>query len=231
MFYGYDMQSLVYLLPGMLLSLLAQWYVKSTVQRYLEVPTSGRRTGAQIAEQLLRAAGIRDVTVELHPGFLSDHYDPNAKALRLSEANYHGTSVAAAGIAAHEAGHAIQHASGYHMMKLRQALIFPARFGSQLGMIVAGVGIAMHAFNLAWIGVLLFSAVFLFELVTVPVEINASRRAGDKLLELGLVTAGEAQGVRSVLNAAALTYIAAMISTLLTLLSFIMRIQNSRERE
>jgi Zn-dependent membrane protease YugP len=228
--YGYDPTYLFYLLPGMLLAALAQWYVKSTVRRYMDEPTSGGRSGAQVAAQLLRAAGIHDVGVERHEGFLSDHYDPGARVVRLSPDVYEGTSIAAAGIAAHEVGHVIQHAVGYPLMSLRQSLVGPARFGSQLSYFVVMAGILLHVAGLAWFGVLLFGAVFAFELVTVPVEINASRRAGAKLRELGLVTAGEAEGVSAVLRAAAFTYIAAMVTTLLQLLYFISRVQREERR-
>ena len=152
----------------------------------------------------------------------------------LSPDIHDGTSVAAAGVAAHEVGHAIHHATGYSLMWVRmwvrQKLVGPARIGSSLSQFVVIGGIALHFTQLAWLGVILFGAVFLFELVTVPVEINASMRAGAKLNELGLVTAAESEGVRKVLTAAALTYIAALISTLLTLLSFIMRIRDSQRR-
>ena len=225
---GFDFTYLLYILPGMLLAMAAQWYVKATVNRYLEVPTSGGRTGAQIAQQLLDAAGIRDVTIERHAGFLSDHYDPTARAVRLSPDIHDGTSVAAAGVAAHEVGHVIQHQVGYSLMTLRQKLVGPSRFGSQLsyGIIIAGIGI--HIAGLAWIGVALFGAVLLFELVTVPVEINASMRAGEKLREMDLVTGEEAAGVRAVLTAAAFTYIAAMIGTLMQLLYFVSIIRRQR---
>ena len=150
--------------------------------------------------------------------------------VRLSPDIHDGTSISAAGVAAHEVGHAIQHASGYSLMWVRQKMVGPARIGSSLSQFVVFGGIALHFAGLAWLGVVLFGAVFVFELVTVPVEINASMRAGAKLTEMGLVTISESEGVRKVLTAAALTYIAAMISTLLTLLSFIARIRNSERR-
>jgi Zn-dependent membrane protease YugP len=228
--YGYDFTYLLYVLPGILLAMAAQWYVKSTVKRYLEVPTSGGRTGADVAKELLAASGIQDVIVERHAGFLSDHYDPSARAVRLSPDIHDGTSVAAAGVAAHEVGHVIQHAVGYKLMTLRQSLVGPSRIGSQLSYFVIFAGIGLHFAGLAWVGVALFGAVLLFELVTVPVEINASMRAGEKLREMGLVTPEEAGGVRAVLTAAALTYIAAMVSTLLQLLYFVSQIRRSERR-
>ena len=225
----YDWTYLLYVGPGMLLAALASFLVKSTFNKYAQVPTSKGRTGAEIAAELLRRAGILDVRVEPVQGFLSDHYDPSAKVLRLSPEVYGGRTISAAGVAAHEAGHAIQHHVGYALMTVRQKLVMPARIGSQLSYFVIFGGMLLHLSGLAWFGVILFSAVFLFELVTVPVEINASRRAGQKLAELGIVTREESQGVRAVLSAAAFTYIAALVTTLLTLLYFISQINRRRD--
>lgn len=227
---GFDFTYLLYILPGMLLAMAAQWYVKATVNRYLEVPTSGRRTGAQIAQELLDAAGIQGVTIERHAGFLSDHYDPSARAVRLSPDIHDGTSVAAAGIAAHEVGHVLQHHVGYRLMTVRQKLVGPSRIGSQLSYVVIVAGIGIHFAGLAWLGVALFGAVLLFELVTVPVEINASMRAGETLRRMNLVTGDEAAGVRKVLTAAAFTYIAAMIGTLMQLLYFVSILRRGSDR-
>ncbi len=231
MFYwgAYDLSYLLWIAPGFLLSLLASLYVKSTFAKWAEVPTARGRSGAQVAAELLARSGVVDVAVERVGGFLSDHYDPSARVLRLSPDVYDGTSVSAVGVAAHEAGHALQHATRYPLIGLRQALVGPARIGSQLSYIVIAAGIMLHLFGLAWLGVLLFAAVLLFEVVTVPVEINASRRAHQQLLALGLVDRREADGVGKVLTAAAFTYIAAVVTTALTLLYFITRL-NREER-
>jgi Zn-dependent membrane protease YugP len=224
--YFFDPQYFLFVGPGLLLSILASWYVRSTFRRYSEVGLSRGLTGAETAAAVLRAAGVHDVRIEAVQGFLSDHYDPSERVLRLSPDVFGGRSVSAAGVAAHEAGHAIQHAEGYALMRARQALVMPARIGSQLSYIVIMLGLFLHALNLAWFGVLLFSAIFLFELVTLPVEVNASARAKARLLSAGVVTADEADGVGRVLNAAALTYVAALVTTALQLLYFITRIRN-----
>jgi Zn-dependent membrane protease YugP len=224
----FDPRYLMYVGPGMLLSLLAAWYVRSTFRRYAEVPLSTGITGADAALTVLRSAGVRDVRIEPTDGFLSDHYDPTEKVLRLSPDVYSGRSVSSAGVAAHEAGHAIQHAQRYPLMGLRQALVLPARIGSQLSLIVIIAGLTLHLFGLAWLGVFLFSAILAFELVTLPVEINASTRARERLLAAGVVSAEDAEGVTRVLRAAALTYVAALITTALQLLYFVSRIRDQQ---
>jgi Zn-dependent membrane protease YugP len=222
----FDPRYLLFVGPGILLSLLASWYVRSTFRRFAEVPLSSGLSGAEAAAAVLRAAGVGDVRIEPTEGFLSDHYDPREKVLRLSRDVYAGRSVSAAGVAAHEAGHAIQHHEGYALMSVRQALVLPARIGSQLSLFVIIIGLALHALNLAWVGVFMFCGILAFELVTLPVEINASRRAHQRLLDAGLVTREDAAGVASVLRAAALTYVAALITTLLQLLYFVSRIRD-----
>jgi hypothetical protein len=222
----FDPQYLLFVGPGILLSLLASWYVKSTFARFAEVPLAAGLTGAEAAAIVLQRAGVHDVAIEPTEGYLSDHYDPSAKVLRLSPDVFYGRSISAAGVAAHEAGHAIQHAVGYALMGVRQALVLPARIGSQIGLFIVIAGLALHAFKLAWFGVILFSAIFLFELVTLPVEVNASTRAKERLVAAGVVNSVEADGVSSVLRAAALTYLASLISSGLQLLYFITRIRD-----
>jgi uncharacterized protein len=222
----FDPKYLLFVGPGMVLSLLAAWYVRSAFRRFSRVPVSTGVSGAQAAAAVLRDAGVHDVEIEPAEGFLSDHYDPTHKVLRLSPEVYHGRSISAAGVAAHEAGHAIQHAQGYGLMTVRQALVWPARIGSQISLIVIIAGLALHALNLAWLGVFLFLGVLLFELVTLPVEIDASKRAKERLMSAGLVTAQDAPGVTKVLRAAALTYVAALVTTALQLLYFVTRIRD-----
>lgn len=226
----YDVTYLYYMVPGIVLGMLAQWYLKSTFARFREVRAMNRITGAEVAHRLLAASGVRDVAVERVGGFLSDHYDPSARAVRLSPDVHDGNSVAAFAVAAHEVGHVIQHQVGYQLMSLRQKLVGPARIGSQLAYFVVIGGIMLHFAGLAWFGVALFSAVLLFELVTVPVELNASARAADKLLQLGIVSPQEGEAVRSVLRAAAFTYIAGMIATALQLLYFISVVRRDDRR-
>jgi Zn-dependent membrane protease YugP len=180
-------------------------------------------TGAEAALALLRRKGISDVRVEPVRGYLSDHYDPRHKALRLSPAVYHGRSLAALGVAAHEAGHAIQHATSYAPLGFRSMVVKPAMLGSNLGMLVAFFGIALGATGLIWVGILLFSAFVIFTLVTLPVEINASQRAIAVLQESGIISAQEARPTKAVLDAAALTYVAAAIGAVLQLVYLLLR--------
>lgn len=219
----FDPMYLLIVGPGFLLALWASAKVKRTFQRYSEVAIRRRASGAEVARELLRRSNIRDVGVEPHEGWLSDHYHPTEKVVRLSPAVYHGRSISAVGVAAHEVGHAIQHAEGYALMSLRQTLVGPANAGSTLSYIAIIAGFLLQAANLIWIGIILFSAVVAFQLVTLPVEWNASTRAKKRLVTYGIVTQEESAGVRKVLNAAALTYLAALITSILTLLYFVLR--------
>jgi hypothetical protein len=218
------------LLVGGGLSALAAMLVKGTFARYSDVPTKNGMTGAQVAQSILRANGIDDVTVEPVPGKLSDHYDPRSRTLRLSDSVYGSRSMAAAGVAAHEVGHAIQDASGYFMLGFRSKWVPVANYGGGLSMIViiiafmlGGVQTALGT-SLAWIGVGLFGTTTLFTLITLPVEFDASRRALITLREGGLMDEQELAAARKVLTAAALTYVAAFISSLLMLLYWAYRL-------
>jgi len=219
----FDPIQLFFLLPGIALSLWAQFKVKSTFQRYSEVPARSGMTGAQAAAELIRQRGVNGVRIEQTHGFLSDHYDPFHKVLRLSEDVYHGRSLAALGVAAHEAGHAIQHAHAYGPLKFRSLLVKPASIGSNFGLILASIGFALQASSLTLLGIVLFSAAVLFTQVTLPVEFDASKRAVVALEQLGIVTPSEAPGAAAVLKAAALTYVVAAITAVLQLLYFLMR--------
>jgi Zn-dependent membrane protease YugP len=226
----YDPSYLVFMVPGLLLSLLAQWYVSATFRRCAAMPLSTQLSGAAVAQSILRASGVDDVSVEETVGFLSDHYDPARKVLRLSPDVARGRSLASAGVAAHEAGHAIQHARHYGLMPIRQALVGPARIGSQLSLLAIVLGLSLHVLGLAWLGVALFALLFLFELVTLPIEIDASRRAREQLLATGIVRPDDLAGVSRVLRAAAFTYVAALVTTALQLLYFVGRIQRQERR-
>lgn len=221
--YGYDFSYFLYLAPGLLLSLWASYKVKSTFRHYSQVRAASGLSGAEAAAELMRRKGIRDVAVEEVDGFLSDHYDPSAKVLRLSPDVYHGRSLAALGVAAHEAGHAIQHATGYGPLKFRSWIVKPAQIGSNLGTMIATLGIFMASAQLAWAGVILFSAFVLFTLITLPVEFNASNRAVAVLEREGMVARSEVDGARAVLNAAAMTYVAGALSAIMQLLYFAQR--------
>jgi uncharacterized protein len=209
--------------PGLLLSLWAQFQVKSTFRKYADVPSSRGLSGAETAQLLIEHRGVRGVRIEETPGFLSDHYDPFARVLRLSPDVFHGSSLAALGVAAHEAGHAIQHATAYGPLKFRSLLVKPASIGSNFGLILASIGLGLQATSMIWLGVALFSAAVLFTLITLPVEFDASRRAVVALRELGIVTAQESIGSAKVLQAAALTYVAAAIAAVTQLLYFLLR--------
>jgi Zn-dependent membrane protease YugP len=214
---------LLFLAPGLALSLWASFRVKSTFNKYKQVKTRRGMTGAEAAWELLRRAGITDVEVVRSSGVLSDHYNPVTKKLALSEEVYGSTSVAAVGVATHEAGHAIQHAQHYAPLWVRSMLVPTANIGSSIGYLAMAGGLMLSMTNMVVIGAVLFSAVLLFQVVTLPVEFDASRRAKALVVEYGIVTMEERKGVDAVLNAAALTYVAAAVTTLLTLLYFLQR--------
>ena len=219
----FDPAYLIFLAPGLALSLWASWRVKSSFRKYSGIPSIRGMTGAQAAAELLRQGGIRDVSIERSNGMLSDHYNPVTKKLALSDEVYSSTSVAAIGIASHEAGHALQHAQHYGPLWLRSTLVPTANIGSNLGYIVMLGGLFLQSQGLVLVGALMFSAVLLFQVVTLPVEFNASNRAKALVLKQGIIHPNEIEGVNKVLNAAALTYVAAVVSTLLTLLYFLIR--------
>lgn len=209
--------------PALLLSLWASWRTRSAFKKYSKVRTASGLTGAQAAKLMLERAGIDDVEVVATRGTLSDHYNPLKKTLALSEPVYGTPSVAAVGVACHEAGHAIQHAKAYKPLALRSALVPTAGIGSKLGIWVMIAGMLFQAQALVGVGAVLFSAVVLFQLVTLPVEFDASARAKRLAVEHGIVLPQEREGMDRVLNAAAMTYVAAAVSSLLTLLYFLWR--------
>jgi Zn-dependent membrane protease YugP len=219
----FDPTYFLFILPGMALSIWASLRVKSAFKKYSVVRSARGFTGAEAAQVLLRGAGITDVRVVRAQGVLSDHYNPMNKTLALSEAVYGSDSIAAVGVATHEAGHAIQHARHYAPLWVRSALVPTANIGSSIGYFVMLIGMFMASTNMVLVGAVLFSAVLLFQIVTLPVEFNASNRAKALIVEHGIVTMQERQGVDKVLNAAALTYVAAAVSSLLTLLYFLWR--------
>lgn len=223
----FDPMYFLIIAPGLLLAFYAQWKVKSAFARGSELPTQRGWTGAQVAQAILDAQGIRNVRIEPVEGYLSDHYDPRAKVLRLSPDVYHGRSIAAAGVAAHEVGHAIQDAQQYAPLVWRNSVVPMANFGSSIGMLLlmVGIGFGMSGFGrtLAIAGCALFSMVVLFQIINLPVEFNASSRAREVLLINGLTTQEEDREIKRVLDAAALTYVAATITAVLQLLYFLMR--------
>jgi Zn-dependent membrane protease YugP len=221
----FDPLYLLFIGPTMLLAMWAQMKVKSSYAKWSQVAASSHLTGAQAAARMLQSAGINDVQIEPVQGFLSDHYDPRGKKLRLSPGVYQGQSVAAMGIACHEAGHALQHAKGYQALALRNAIVPVASIGSWLAWPMIIGGMILHIQGLALLGVIAFSALVLFQIITLPVEFDASNRAKRQIQTLGIVQSQtEAGGVASVLNAAALTYVAATIAAVAQLLYFAVRL-------
>jgi Zn-dependent membrane protease YugP len=220
MFYTWDPMYWVFALPALLLGLIAQGLVQSAYRKYLQVPIAAGITGAEAARRIMRTAGL-SLRVEGVPGDLSDHYDPRSKVLRLSRGVATRASVASVAIVAHEVGHAEQDAQAYTPMRIRSGLVPVVNFTSWLGPVLFLIGLWLNSYQLAWLGVLAFAAATVFALVTLPVEINASRR-GLRLLEQSgiLMSQAEQQGARRVLNAAALTYVAALAQSVSTLLYY-----------
>ena len=206
-----------------LLSMSASLWVKAATSRWSKVPIGQGLAGKEIARIVLDAQGIDGVRIERVGGFLSDHYDPGTRTLRLSPGIHDGRSVTAAGVAAHEAGHAIQHAQGYAPMQLRQAMVPAAKLGTSLGIWLVVIGAAIGVSGLAKLGVVLFGCFVLFTFITLPVELDASFRAKKALLASGLISGEEARGVSEVLTAAAATYLASALSAVLQLLYWAMR--------
>ena len=227
----FDPRYLLFMIPGLIVMGLAQWKLRSAFGKYREIPNSRRLMGAQVAELVMRSAGVYDVGIEPIPGELTDHFDPRAKVLRLSEPVYSSTSLAAMAVAAHEAGHAVQQHVGYAPLVARSGLVPLVNIGSSLGWIAILAGLFLQFTGLAWIGVILFASATLFALVTLPVEYNASARARQLLEGAGLVSPAEVNDVRTMLNAAAYTYVAGFAASFLQLLYYIMLVSGMSRRE
>ena len=205
----------LFVLPGTVLGLYAQWRIKTNLTKYSQVPTLNGITGAEVARRLLDAQGLQNVKVESTPGMLSDHYDPRAKVLRLSDKVYHVQNVAAAGIAAHEAGHALQDAEDYFPMEARTYIVPVVQLAAQAAPWIFVLGLMLQMPVVAWTGVIMFGSSSFFALLTLPVEFNASKRAQELLVRYGIIQGQEQEeGVAQVLSAAAWTYVAAAVSAL-----------------
>lgn len=217
----------------MLFGLYAQMRVSSAYNKNVQIPSRGRITGAEAAEAVMRSAGVSGVEIVQVPGQLTDHYDPVNRRLALSEMNYHGTSLAALGVAAHEAGHAIQHKVGYSMMTLRQTLVPATQIAAGVSnfVMIAGIFLISTAIGgkLLMLGAIALAVICLFQLVTLPVEFDASRRARQQLVSLGVIDRDEMPGVSETLNAAALTYVAAFVASLGSLLHILMLLSGRKE--
>jgi len=218
---------LFFFLPALALSLFASWHTKATFNRYKEVPGSKGLTGAQAADEMLRRNGVTNCTIEITQGFLSDHYDPRSRTLRLSPDVYNGRSLSAIGVACHEAGHALQHAQSYAFLNMRSSMVPLVGIGNQVGNIclIAGLFLSSRPFML--IGIIGLALAFLFTVVTLPVEWDASARAKKAMTTAGLLAPREVYGAGKVLNAAFLTYLASAISALMTLIYYVLRYMGS----
>jgi uncharacterized protein len=233
--FWFDPLFLIMSLPALILGLWAQMKVRSAFQKYSKVRAWSGMTGSEAARRILDSNGLTNVRVEQTQGFLSDHYDPRGKVLRLSPNVYQSNSVAAVGIASHEAGHALQDKQGYSALKFRSAMVPSVQLGSWLGPIIFIVGFMLLQFtqsslgvSIAWIGVGLFALTALFTIVTLPVEFDASKRAKALLIQQGIVSSQEIKGVNSVLDAAALTYVAGAIQAVSTLIYYVFLLTGSR---
>ncbi len=228
-YFYFDYYYLILVVPTLLLAIWAQVQVKTTYRKYSRVPNSRGMTGAYAAQAVLNFYGITDVRIERVSGNLTDHYDPRSKVIRLSDGVYNSSTVAAIGIACHEAGHAAQHAENYAPIKIRNAIIPVCNIGSTIGIPLALIGWIFSFSILIYVGLGLYAAVFIFQVATLPVEFNASRRAIKVIDETQLLRDDEIGGAKKVLAAAAMTYVASMIVSLANLLRLLLRFSNRRD--
>lgn len=228
-YFYFDYYYLILVVPALLLAIWAQVQVKTTYRKYSRVPNSRGMTGAYAAQAVLNFYGITDVRIERVSGNLTDHYDPRSKVIRLSDGVYNSSTVAAIGIACHEAGHAAQHAENYAPIKIRNAIIPVCNIGSTIGIPLALIGWIFSFSILIYVGLGLYAAVFIFQVATLPVEFNASRRAIKVIGETQLLRDDEIGGAKKVLAAAAMTYVASMIVSLANLLRLLLRFSNRRD--
>jgi Zn-dependent membrane protease YugP len=217
---------ILFMIPGLLLGIWAQVRLTSSYNKYIRVGVSSGVSGAEAARAILDQAGLTNVPVHEVGGRLTDHYDPSKRALFLSSENFQSRSLAAVGVAAHEAGHALQHQAAYGPLNLRMAMVPVTQFASHAWIGIVMLGIFLGMAKLIWVAIAIFSVIAFFQLVTLPVEFDASRRAKERLFQLGLVHSGESEGVRKVLSAAALTYVAALVSAVMTLLHLLVIARN-----
>jgi uncharacterized protein len=232
MFGSYGLYLLISL-PALLFGLWAQLKVKSAFNKYSRVRSMIGLSGAQIARRMLDSNGLTNVKIEMASGFLSDHYDPRTKVLRLSPDVYQNPSLASAGIAAHEAGHALQDAASYVPLKIRSSMVPTVQIGSWLGPIIFMLGLIMASpigIRLAWVGLMVFAATALFAIITLPVEFNATKRAKAWLSTSGVIYTQEAEGINSVLDAAAMTYVAAALQAVSTIVYYLALLSGGRRR-
>ena len=230
-YYGFDMYYVILVIPAMLFAMWAQFNVQSTFNKYARVASERGMTGRDAARMILDRNGLHHISIEQVAGNLTDHYDPKAGVIRLSASTYNVQSAAAVGVAAHEAGHAVQHATGYGPIKLRQAIIPVTQLGSNLAVPLVLIGIVLNFFTLSYIGIILFAAVTFFQLVTLPVEFNASSRAIEALEVSGTLSGNGLAASKKVLRAASLTYVAALFVSLANLLRFVLLVSGRNRRD
>lgn len=231
MYYGFDMTYVILVLPAMIFAMWAQYNVQSTFKKYSRVSSERGMTGKDAARMILDRNGLYDVRVEQVAGNLTDHYDPKANVIRLSASTYNVQSAAAVGVAAHEAGHAVQHAEGYSAIKFREAIIPVTQIGSNLAIPLVIAGIILSFYPLSYAGIILFGAVTLFQLVTLPVEFNASARATIALRDSGALSGEGLLAANKVLRSAALTYVAALFVSLANLLRLVIMVSGRSKRD
>ena len=231
LYYGYGgTVDMFLLLIGFLITLIAQIKVKSAYSKYSKEDTRGDLSGCEVARKILDSADLKDIHVVEVPGELTDHYDPRNKVVRLSTKVFHDSSVASLAVAAHECGHAIQDKVGYKFLRLRHSIIPTVNICSKLGYFVVMIGLLFGSFNLAMAGFILLCTILVFQLVTLPVEFNASKRAKKELIKLNIADKKDASGVKSMLLAAAMTYVASALQSIGSLLRLILIVNRSRGR-
>jgi len=225
----FDPNYMIYMIPAFVLMAFTSWYVRSSYEKWSRVPAHSGLTGTQAAQRLISSSGLYGVQIQGTAGEMTDHYDPRTKILNLSQGVASGASVAALAIAAHELGHAMQDAENYFPLRFRAALVPAVSIGSNLGWILIFLGLFLQIMQLSWLGVMIFAGGAVFALATLPVELNASSRAKHMLADSGIIVgAEEQQGVNTVLNAAALTYVAALITAILQVLYYTNLIRGRR---
>ncbi|MDD6224469.1 MAG: zinc metallopeptidase [bacterium] len=230
MYYGYDLLGYGLMILGTVVTLVAQFFVNSRYQQYSKKKNSKGLTGQEVARMTLDQNGLHDIYVTEVKGTLTDHYDPNRKVVRLSSDIFHGTSIVACSVAAHEVGHAIQDKEGYFFIKLR-GFIFPlVSFASKFGYLAIMIGFLFRFLDLAWLGIALLLVILVFQLITLPVEFNASKRALNQLMNLKILDSNEIVDSRDMLKAAAMTYVAGLAATLLEILHFVLMIVGRDDR-
>ena len=224
-YYGYD-PTYILVLIGFGITLVAQIFVNSSYKKYKKVNTKSGLQGFEVARRILDMNGLNNVDIVETKGELSDHYDPTRKVVRLSSDIYHGTSIASSSVAAHECGHAVQDKEGYFFLRLRASLVPIVNISSKVGYFAIIIGLIFGAMKLAWLGIFLELAILFFQLITLPVEFNASKRAAEYLKKEALIEASEQEGSKKMLNAAAMTYVASVVATLLQILRLVLIVSN-----